>query len=195
MAFIDAVPETEAREEVAELYEADRRRLGYVANYTKAFSHRPQVYRAWAGLNRAVRASMDPKHYELATLAAATSLRSSYCTLAHGEVLATEFYSPQQVADLAQDYLHAELSPAEKALMTFAKKVAEDAEQITQGDVDTLKALGFSDADVLDIAMTAAARCFFSKVLDATGTRPDASYGDLEPRLKAALTVGRPIAD
>lgn len=195
MAFIDTISETEAREDVAELYEADRKRLGYVANYTKAFSHRPQVYRAWAELNRAIKASMDPKRYELATLAAATTLKSSYCTLAHGEVLATEFYEPQRVVDIAQDYLHAELSPAEKALMTFAKKVAEDAEQIDQSDVDTLKELGFSDADILDIAITAAARCFFSKVLDATGTRPDAAFKKLEPALKEALTVGRPITD
>jgi alkylhydroperoxidase family enzyme len=33
-------------------------------------------------------AAMDPRRYELATLAAALELRSSYCALAHGKVLA-----------------------------------------------------------------------------------------------------------
>ena len=189
MAFINTIPVEGASEAVAELYEADEQGLGYVANYTQTFSHRPQVYQAWAQLNQAIKTSMDLKHYELATFAAATSLKSSYCTLAHGKVLATKFYDPQRVTSLAQDYLESELSPAEKALMTFAKKVAGDAEHISQDDVDGLKEVGFSDADVFNIALTAAARCFFSKVLDATGTRPDAAFRALEPSLREALTV------
>ena len=40
-----------------------------------------------------------------------------------------------------------------------------------------------------------AARCFFAKTLDALGVRPDTSYLELEPELRHALVVGRPIAD
>jgi hypothetical protein len=43
--------------------------------------------------------------------------------------------------------------------------------------------------------LSAAARCFFSTVLDATGTLPDAAFADLDLDLRTALTVGRPIAD
>lgn len=40
------------------------------------------------------------------------------------------------------------------------------------------------------------ARCFFSKTLDALGIRPDASYrDDMDAELRAALVLGRPIAD
>lgn len=43
--------------------------------------------------------------------------------------------------------------------------------------------------------MTAAARCFFAKVLDSLGVEPDATYrADLDPRLLDLLTVGRPAA-
>ena len=44
------------------------------------------VLEAWRGLNSAVKASMDPRRYEIATVAAALRLRSSYCSLAHGKV-------------------------------------------------------------------------------------------------------------
>lgn len=47
----------------------------------------------------------------------------------------------------------------------------------------------------MDVILAAAARCLFSKTLDALGVRPDASYRDLEPDLRDALVVGRPIAD
>ena len=47
----------------------------------------------------------------------------------------------------------------------------------------------------MDVILTAAARCFFSKILDALGTRPDPGYRDPGPGLRQALVVGRPIAD
>ena len=47
----------------------------------------------------------------------------------------------------------------------------------------------------MDVILAAAARCFFSKTLDALGVRPDRGYRSLEPGLRQALVVGRPIAD
>jgi hypothetical protein len=47
----------------------------------------------------------------------------------------------------------------------------------------------------MDVVLAAAARCFFSKTLDALGVRPDASYRQLPPELRRVLVVGRPIAD
>ena len=47
-------------DEADTLYDADRASLGYVANYSKVFAHRPRVYRAWKELNGAVKATMDP---------------------------------------------------------------------------------------------------------------------------------------
>ena len=46
----------------------------------------------------------------------------------------------------------------------------------------------------MDVILAASARCFFSKTLDALGVLPDASYLELEPELREALVVGRPIA-
>ena len=46
---------------------------------------------------------------------------------------------------------------------------------------------------MLEVVAAAAARCFFSKALDGLGVQPDAKYAALEPRLREALTVGRPI--
>jgi hypothetical protein len=79
-------------------------------------------------------------------------------------------------------------------VMDFAGKVAADAASVTAADVATLRASGRPDDGILDVALAAAARCFFSTVLEAMGTEPDASYrAELEPGLHQALTVGRPI--
>jgi hypothetical protein len=79
--------------------------------------------------------------------------------------------------------------------MAFAEKAARSADQITSADVEVLRSHGYRDEEVFDVAAAAAARCFFSKLLDALGVEPDSSYNDLDPTLRRALTVGRPVAD
>lgn len=185
----------EAAADAAALYEEDLERLGYVANYTKALSARPNVMRAWQELNRAVKSHMDLRLYELATFAAAMQLRSSYCALAHGRVIEQQVMDAQGLADLARDYHSAGLSAAEVAAMEYAEKIAADASQVTEDDIVRLRDHGYSDADIVDIASAAAARCFFSKLLDALGTQPDLWYAEAHSReLQDLLTVGRPIA-
>lgn len=45
---------------------------------------------------------MDPRRYELATIAAARRLHSSYCTLAHGSVLIDKFLDADTCAPSSQ---------------------------------------------------------------------------------------------
>jgi uncharacterized peroxidase-related enzyme len=196
MPYLQTVPPEDASGEVKAMYDQDLAAQGYVANYTQAFSVRPDVLQGWLALKDAITSGMDPRLYELATVAAATAIRSSYCSLVHGNILATGYYPAEQVVSIAGDgdEAAAALDAADAAVVRFARKVAEEAEQITPEDVGELRRLGFSDADVFNVILAAAARCFFSKVLDATGTLPDAALHDLPDQLRAALTVGRDIA-
>jgi hypothetical protein len=59
---------------------------------SRTYSHRPDALAAWIGLKDAVTSTMDRRRYELVTIAAARRVRSSYCMLAHGNVLADKFY-------------------------------------------------------------------------------------------------------
>jgi uncharacterized peroxidase-related enzyme len=177
------------------IYDAERARLGYVPNYAKVFALRPEVYRAWAGLNTAVKAGMDPRRYELATLAAARRLRSTYCSLAHATVLRDRFYDEATVRGIAADHQRAGLDPVDVAVMDFAGKVAGDAPGVTVADIEALRAHGLDDGEIFQVALAAAARCFFSTVLDAAGAEPDRQYEQsLDPQLRRTLTVGRAIA-
>ena len=190
MTFIKTIPEDQASGLLAELYDEERADDGYVWNGTKAFSHRPEIRAGWERFMGSIAGNMDHRRYELATLAAATALKSSYCSLAHGQVLADKFYTAEEVAALVDEPPN---NPVDEAVMAFARKVALGADTVTQADVDGLKAVGLTDADVLDVALAAAARAFFSKTLDATGTQPDSVFNNLPDTLRTALTVGRPI--
>lgn len=194
MTFIETVLEDQATGATAELYASDAETFGYLPNFTRAFSLRPEVYAAWRRLNGEIKGGMDLRRYELATIAAARQLRSSYCTLAHGSVLVEKFLEPNVVIALLADHRTAELSATEVAVMDLAAKVADDATSIQQADIDHCRSVGLSDADILDVVLAASARCFFSKTLDALGVEPDAKYAELDPALRDALTVGRAIA-
>jgi uncharacterized peroxidase-related enzyme len=194
MAFIRTIPVEEATGDVRAMYERTQGALGYVPNYAKVFSLRPAAMEGWSGLLASVRRHLDPRRYELITLAAARALRSSYCMLAHGSILARQFYSTAQMTAIAGDPTTADLAPAEVAMMAFAEKVVRDASAITAADVHTLREHGFTDAEVFDIAATAAARCFFSKLVDAVGAEPDSTFESLDDDLKRRLTPGRPIS-
>ncbi len=194
MPYLQTVPPDEAAGGVKTMYDKDLAAQGYVANYTRAFSRRPEVLEGWLALKNAITSRMDPRLYELATVAAATAIRSSYCSLVHGKILATSYYPAEKVASIADDEAGEVLEAADAAVVRLARKVAEEAEKVTQEDVDELRDVGFSDDDVFNVILAAAARCFFSKVLDATGTLPDAVLHEIPGQLRSALTVGREIA-
>ena len=80
-------------------------------------------------------------------------------------------------------------------MMAFAEKVTLSAHAVTAEDVESLRRHGFADTEILDIALAAAARCFFSKTLDAVGATPDEIFRGLDERLHHVLTVGRPFAE
>jgi uncharacterized peroxidase-related enzyme len=194
MTFIDTVDPDEATGATAHMYATDQEAFGYLPNFTRAFSHRPAVYAAWRQLNAAIKSDMDPRRYELATIAAARRLRSSYCVLAHGSILLDNFLDAGSVTAVASGHGHAGLSDADVAVMDLAEKVADDATSIQETDLESLRSVGLRDEEIADVVLTAAVRCFFSKTLDALGVEPDAKYNDLETGVRDALTVGRPIA-
>jgi alkylhydroperoxidase family enzyme len=177
MAFVELI-------EDEEFAAPDREALGYTPNFARLFARRPVAYAAWKQLNGSIKETMDLRRYELATVAAAGELRSTYCSLAHGKVLFDRFgFTPGDA-----------VSEEERAVQELARKVAADATSVTQDDVDRLRGFGLTDDEVFDVVLAAAARSFFSKTLDALGVAPDAVFRELPDNVREPLTVGRPIA-
>lgn len=192
MPFIDTIAPVDAQGSVREMYEQQQGKYGYVPNYAKVFSHRPEIMRLWADLQKGIRRNFDNRRFELVTVAAALAIRSSYCSLAHGQAL-TQFYSADQVREIVNESADGPLTDAERAMMSFASKIAREATRVTAGDVELLKEHGFSDAEIFDIAAAATARTFFAQLCEGLGATPDLTFLDLDEPLRESLTVGRPI--
>ena len=193
--FIETIPEDEAEGDTAALYDGARDAAGQIPNYVRAFSHRPGLMQAWDELLGTVKRTIDPRRYELATIAAARELRSSYCLLAHGSVLMRDEFTAEELRAVASDAEEAPLTEAEREIMRYAAKVAGEATSVGPEDIERLRAHGLSDPEIFDIAAAAAARAFFTKLNEAVGVQADARYAELDPDLRAALVIGRPIAE
>lgn len=194
--FIDAVAEDAATGAVAEYYRQQRAAWGFLPNYAGAFSTRPDVAQAWNALNAAIRDGMDRRRFELATIAAARALHSTYCTAAHSKFLRDVCGDEQSLVAIAQDPSGAALSEQDRAVYRFAAKVATDAASISRQDVDELREVGLSDAEVADVVFAASARSFFTRVLDGLGAQLDAQTADtFAPDLLGSMVVGRPPAE
>jgi uncharacterized peroxidase-related enzyme len=192
MAFVDTVPVPAAEGAVRALYERQQAHWGYVPNYAKVFSHRPEVMSRWASLQSEIKRNIGARRFELVTFAAALALRNSYCALAHGDALA-EFLTAEEIRSIATEETPSVLEPAEAAMVCFARRVARDAAAITAGEVAELGRHGFTAAEIFDIVATAAGRAFFAKLLDALGVEADATYLALPEATRSILCRGRPI--
>ena len=78
MSFVRTVPDEQAVWQLGEIYEADRQTYGYVPNFTKVLSIRPEIMSAARALGKAIRSGMDLRRYELVTITVAARLRCSY---------------------------------------------------------------------------------------------------------------------
>jgi uncharacterized peroxidase-related enzyme len=192
--FVVVPDESAVNEEVSSWYERQRASWGYLPNYAQAFATRPDVAETWTALSNAVGKGMDRRRYELATIAAARTLRSTYCMAAHSKFLRDDVGDETTMRAIVDDPGLAALDPTDRAVMEFATLVARDASAVTQDDVQKLRDQGLADAEIVDVVFAAAARSFFTKVLDALGVQADAQLGEtFDPETRQKVTVGRPI--
>jgi uncharacterized peroxidase-related enzyme len=192
MGFIETIRPEHADGEVAAMYRRQQAAWGYVPNYAKVFCHRPEVMARWGMLLAEIKRPMDKRRFELVTFVAAHELCNTACTLAHGKAL-RPYFSDAQIVAIAAGRFDGVLDEAEQAMLHFARQVARDASQVTSAQVAALRSQGFTEAEIFDVAATAAGRAFFTKVLDALGVEPDAPFGELDAAFRDPLTVGRAV--
>ena len=189
MTILSVTHEAEATGLTAEIYDADRRTLGYVPSHTKAMSLNPEAFLAWESLTKAISSSLGIRRYELVTLAAAQGIGSSHCRLAHGKKTLT-IMGEEQLRAIATDFHDAGLPEAEVAMMDYAVKLSTDVASMSESDAQRLRDVGFSDREIADITLAAAARNFFSRALlamDVDLDVPDGISDELRDALLAPL--------
>lgn len=193
--FLKTIPEAEAEGRVGEIYDAQKAQLGFVMEATQCFTARPDLLPIYTDFSDRIRAgfSLGMREWRLITLIAARDIPSTYCSHVYGRQLVQELGSRDAVMAVQRDFRSAGLSERDVEMLAYAEKVTRAASTIVQADIDRLRAVGFTDRQICDIALCAAFRAFVSRFFDAMGAGTEAAFLDEEPSFRAAMTVGRPL--
>lgn len=171
---------------VAEMYDGDLREDGFVFAHTRAMAINPEAHQAFEALVRAVVPSIGLRNYELATLGAARAIGSTHCLLAHGrKSLRAGVIDEDQLIQLARREDEG-FDERDRAVVAYAERLSTDAATMTDADTLRLREVGFTDRQIVDLTLAAAARNFFSRALQALAVPVDDVPG-LSPALAAAL--------
>lgn len=185
MSIIQTTEPGEATGHIADVYAKEIADRGSVAEYTRVMTVNPEAYAAWEQLIRAIVDGLGTRRFELITLAAAQGTHSAHCRIAHGWKT-LPLIDEEQLERIALDYHDAGLSEAEVGMMEYAERLTSDAPGMTEADSMRLRELGFSDREIVDITLAAAARSYFSSAIQALAVTVETPPG-MSDRLRAAL--------
>lgn len=177
----------DAEGHVAQMYADDIEDDGFVFAHTKAMAVNPDAHAAFESLIKAIVPSIGLRVYEAATLGAARALGSTHCLLAHGrKSLRGGVLDENGLRAFAQGD-DSGFTPAEQVVIDYAARLSRDPASMSDDDARSLRDAGFSDRQIVDITLAAAARNYFSRALLALAVPVDEVPG-LAPSIAAALT-------
>jgi uncharacterized peroxidase-related enzyme len=96
--------------------------------------------------------------------------------VAHGAILRVYEKAPQLADQVATNYLKADLTPRQKAMLGFAMKVSRDAASLVEDDYERVREHGFSDEDLWDIGAIAAFFALSNRMANLIGLRPNDEF-------------------
>jgi uncharacterized peroxidase-related enzyme len=148
---LNALPE-DIRAKVLEVQE----KAGFIPNVFLALARRPAEWRAFFAYNDALMLKEDGHltkgDREMIVTVTSAANNCLYCVVAHGAILRIYEKKPLVADQVAVNYLKADITPRQKAMLDFAMKVCLHSDQIQDEDFSALHAHGFDDEDIWDIA-------------------------------------------
>jgi uncharacterized peroxidase-related enzyme len=193
--FLETVAERDATGAIADVYRKEKAHAGFVPESARCFTTRPDLLPLFDAFFDGVRGgfSLDARDWCLVTLVAAKHIHSTYCSTVYAQRLTSLLGSKDAVLAIQRDYRSAGLPERDVAMLAYAEKVATAAHTIAEADIERLRAAGFTDRQICDIALCASIRCFISKFVDAMGAVPEPAFVDADPAFREAMMVGRKL--
>lgn len=190
--YIKTITPAEATGDIADIYNTEIAAMGRVMEATRCWSARPDMLVPIENLLHQMRDgfSLGLENFRLITLIVARHIPSSYCSHVYFKALSQTLGRDKTLA-IQADYRRAGLSAQQVAMLAYAEQITLDASKITEADIASLRAAGFTDRNIADIALAASFRNFLSRYFDAVGAEVEPEFLDADPAVRAQMAVGR----
>ena len=156
-----------------------KEKLGFIPNVVMALAHRPDEFRAFLAYNAALmnkESGLTLADKEMVVIAHSSKNGCQYCVQSHGAALRVVAENPYIADQIAINYLEADITPRQKAMIDFAMKVSDDSRAINEDDFEALRDHGFSDEDIWDIAGITAFFNLSNRMMNFAAIRPDDEF-------------------
>ena len=166
-------------EPVAAYFAKCDEKLGLVPNVLKAYAFDEAKFAAFTTFYNELMlapSGLSKLEREMIAVVVSSINHCFYCLVAHGAAVRELSGDPSLGEMLVMNYRAAELSARHRAMLDFAAKLTEAPERMEEDDRAALRAAGFSDRDIWDIAAVAGFFAMSNRVASATDMRPNAEY-------------------
>ena len=171
---LDQVPD-DIRQKILEVQD----KAGFVPNVFLTFAHRPAEFRAFFAYHDALllrESGLSKGEKEMIIVATSGANGCLYCVVAHGAILRIYEKNPRIADQLATNYLKADITPRQKAMLGFAMKVCNASYAVGDDDFAQLHEHGFTDEDAWDIAAIAAFFAMSNRLANMSSMRPNDEF-------------------
>jgi uncharacterized peroxidase-related enzyme len=159
-------------------------KAGFIPHVFLAFARRPAEWRAFFAYHDALMtpetvgrdSGLSKGEREMIVTTTSAANRCLYCVVAHGAILRIYEKKPLVADQVAVNYLKADISPRQKAMLDFAMKVCQQSDQINDADFSSLHAQGFTDEDAWDIAAITAFFGLSNRMASFSGMMPNPEF-------------------
>jgi uncharacterized peroxidase-related enzyme len=165
------------------IYDKCVEKLGFVPNVYHAYSLRPAKLRNFMAMYNELMlapSGLTKLEREMVAVVVSSANRCYYCLVAHGQAVRRLSGDPELGEMLAFNYRIAKLDQRQRALLDFAWNLTTAPYLIQDEDRSALRAAGLSEADIFDLAETAAFFNLSNRMASATDMMPNREYHRLD---------------
>ena len=158
---------------------AVQEKSGFIPNVFVKLAYRPDEFRAFFAYHDALMekdSGLTKAEREMIVVATSSFNSCEYCVIAHGAILRIRAKNPLIADQIAVNYLKADITPRQRAMLDFAMKVCREAQSIAEEDFTMLAGHGFSDDDIWDIAAIASFFALSNRMAHFTGMRANPEF-------------------
>jgi len=159
---------------------AVQEKTGFVPNVFLALAHRPAEWRAFMAYHDALlvkdSGTLTKGEREMIIVATSAVNHCLYCVVAHGAILRIYEKKPLVADQVAVNWRKADIGPRQRAMLEFASKVCERSHEVDDTDFAALRAHGFGDDDIWDIAAITAFFGLSNRMANLTAMRPNDEF-------------------
>ncbi|MCA3387246.1 MAG: peroxidase-related enzyme [Roseomonas sp.] len=152
---------------------------GFIPNVFLMLAHRPAEFRAFMAYHDTLMdkaEGLSKAEREMIVVAVSSRNQCQYCVVAHGAILRIRAKNALIADQIAANWRKADISAKQKAMLEFALKVTDRANEVNDADHEALRAAGFDDEAIWDIAAIAAFFGMSNRLANVTNLRPNDEF-------------------